>query len=419
MIKSILKTATIRQSAITFTGTVINGALGILFFIVVARELGPSGLGVLTVAIVTLTLVSDIADIGTNTGLVRFVSSSIQNDKEKAMKYLKLSLEIKLLVWLVTGTLFFLLSPFIASEIFHKRELGSPLRLVALGIGGALLFSFATSTLQALQKYFIWSVINITTNLIRLILVIALGFFVKFGVEYSLFIYILLPFLGFFIATFVLPTKNILVSKNEFRLTRELFSYNVPVAIFTIIAAFSARLDTFLTASLLSAKEVGIYGVANQPLQAIPQLISALGIVAAPKFASFTNKNQMITYLKKFQLLVLGLFLLGLLSIPVGIYLIPVMYGWEYQGAVLPFTILLVAMLIFLFSIPIHNSIFFYFGRPDIFIWVSIGHLIIIGGLGYFMISNYGVVGASMTVLTGTVFNFLAPLFWFLNKIRQ
>ena len=95
------------------------------------------------------------------------------------------------------------------------------------------------------------------------------------------------------------------------------------------------------------------------------------------------------------------------------------MFGQAYQEAVTPFIFLFIAMLVFLFSIPVHNSVIFYFSRPDVFIWVAIGHLAIIGGLGYIMISNYGVVGASITVLVGTIFNFLYPLIWMVIKLKR
>src|SRR3989344_533456 len=97
MLKSILKTATFRQSSITFTGTVLNGFLGALFYIVLARYLGPANFGLITIALTTLVLIADIADIGTNTGLVRFVSANLVNNKEKAYKFLKLALEVKLI----------------------------------------------------------------------------------------------------------------------------------------------------------------------------------------------------------------------------------------------------------------------------------------------------------------------------------
>lgn len=418
-LRSVLGTATFRQSTVSFVGTFLNGLLGALFYIVVARLLGPANFGLLTVSIVTLTLISDIADMGTNTGLIRFVSSNLVSEREKALRFLKLSLEVKIVFWIITLSFVFFFAPFIANYIFHKNELIIPFRLVSFGVGGALLFSYATASLQAFQKYFIWSLINILTNSLRLILITILGIYSIHNLENALIVYILLPFFGFFITLWILPTKKILSSKNELNLSKQLFSYNFPVAIFTIIAAFSARLDTYLSASLLPAREVGIYGVANQLVQVVPQLVAALGLVAAPKFSSFQSDKQMLIYLKKFQLLVLGLFLLGILSIPISIYLIPFILGSEYQQAITPFIFLFLAMLIFLFSVPVHNSVIFYYGRPDVFIWVSVGHLLIIAGLGYFMISNYGVLGASLTVLIGTTFNFLYPLIWLLIKLKK
>lgn len=418
MLKSILKTATFRQSQITILGTILNGALGALFYILLARFLGPADFGLFIIAVTSMVLIADIADIGTNTGLVRFVSANLATEREKAYRFLKLSLEIKLLAWVVTFLLIFFLAPTLAIQVFHKAELILPLRLVAFGVGTALLFSFATSMLQAFQKYFLWSVVNILTNLLRLVLILVLGYFLALNVESSLFVYIILPLFGFFVTLLIIPARKIFESKDEFKFSKEFFKYNIPVAIFTIIAAISARLDIFLNAALLPVREVGIYGAASQLVQVVPQLVSALGIVAAPKFASFQNLNQMLTYFKKFQLLVSGLCLLGILSIPLLVYLIPVIYGQGYQEAVIPFIFLFIAMLVFLFSVPVHISVIYYFARPAVFIWVAIGHLIIIGGLGYIMISNFGILGASITVLIGTIFNFLYPLIWLLIKLR-
>lgn len=419
MFKSLLKTATFKQSQITILGTLINGVLGALFYIVLARFLGPADFGLLTIALTTLVLIADISDIGVNTGLIRFVSSNLAENKDKAYRFLKLSLEIKLIAWVVSFLTVYFLAPFLATQVFHKEELILSLRLAAFGVGGALLFTFTTSTLQAYQRYFLWSAVNILTNSLRLFLILILGYYLLLNIENSLVVYMLLPFFGFFVALFILPTRKILRSKDEFSLSKELFKYNIPVAIFTIIAAFSARLDTYLNAILLSVREVGIYGAANQIVQIMPQLVSALGLVSAPKFASFTNNKQMLIYFKKFQIFVLGLCLLGILTIPVSSYLIPILFGQEYQEAVIPFIFLFLAMLIFLFSIPVHHSIIFYFGRPDVFIWVSIGHLLIIGVGGYLLISNFGIIGASITVLLGTTFNFLYPLIWLLIKLKK
>lgn len=419
MFKSILSTATFKQSQITILGTIINGFLGALFYILMARFLGPNNFGLLAVSIATLTLIADVADFGTNTGIVRFVSSHLTSDKEKAFRFLKLSLEVKAGVWMLVLIIGIILAPVIADKIFNKTELELPLKLTMFGVGGALLFSFATSSLQAFQKYFTWSFVNISTNFLRLIFILILFFYQQLNLTNGLFIYLLLPFFGFCLTLLFIPVKKIFIIKNEFSVAKQFFSYNFWVAMFTIIAAFSSRLDTFLSARLLTAQEIGLYSAANQLVQVVPQIVGALGVVAAPKFASFQNINQMLAYFKKFQLFVAGLTILGLLVIPISTYIIPMIYGVQYQDAVLPFIILFSAMLIFLISVPLHNSIIYFFSKPQVFVWISIGHLFVIGVFGYFLILNYGVVGAAMAVLVGTIFNLLAPLGWFLWRIKR
>lgn len=419
MFKSIVTTKTWKQSQITVPATIINGALGAFFYVLMARFLGPGDFGLLTVSVVTLTLIADMVDFGANTGLIKFVSANINSNKEKALKFLKLTLEFKIVIWLLVLIAGLYLSPFIATNIYKKIELIIPLRLVMLGVGGALLLSFASSSLQAIQKYFIWGIVNISTNLLRLFAIVFLFLSGQLNLFSGLISYILLPFFGFSLALLFLPSKQMFKAQNEFSVAKHLFRYNFGVGVFTIIAAFSARLDTFLSARLLTSFDLGIYAAANQLVQVVPQLVNALGMVAAPKFASFVNIHDMIAYLKKFQLLVLGISLVGLLIIPLLVYLIPAILGAEYQLAAGPFVILLIAMLIFLISIPIHMSIIFYFGKPDVFIWVALGHLFIIGGLGYFLISNFGVIGASIAVLFGTTFNFLTPLIWFFVRLRK
>ncbi len=419
MFGSITKTATWKQSQITVAGTVINGLLGALFYILMARFLGPSDFGLLTISVATLTLIADSVDFGTNTGLVRYISANINKDSDKALKYLKLGLEFKVAVWIIVLILGYFLSPVIAQSVFKKIELVTPLRLVMIGVGGALLLSFATASLQAYQKYYIWSLINISTNFMRLVVIFLLFYFGYLNLFSIFFAYILLPFFGFCLSLLFLPYKSMFNVKNEFSVANELIKYNLWVGLFTIIAAISSRLDTFISARLLSNFDLGIYGSANQLVQIVPQMVGALGIVAAPKFASFANKHDMIKYLKKFQLLVLGLSVLGLLAIPLSFFLIPLIYGTQYQSAILPFIILLIAMLVFLISVPIHNSIIYYYAKPNVFVWVSIGHLILMAGFGYILISKLGVTGAAFSVLIGMLFNFLIPLGWLLNKIRK
>ena len=200
MLKSILSTATFKQSQITIIATIINGFLGLVFFITIARNIGAVNLGILTICITTLTLIADIADFGTNTGIVRFVSSNLVSNKDKAYKFLKLALEVKLFIWILVLLIGFFIAPLLAEIVFNKPELILPLRLTLVGVGGALLFSYATASLQAFQNYLSWGGINIATNFLRLLLIFILLYTTQISLINSLLIYITLPFFGSFLA---------------------------------------------------------------------------------------------------------------------------------------------------------------------------------------------------------------------------
>lgn len=419
MLESILKTSIFRQSTITTSGTIITGFLGALFFIILARNLGPADFGIMMIAVTTAVLVADVTDIGINTGVVRFVSKALTSSKVDAFEYLKLGLIVKLIVWVIVLAGGLLLAPYASIYLFDKSELIEPLKISLIGVGGISLLFISIATLQAFQRFFIYSLIQVFTNFVR---ILGLSFLIYGGIlslKSSMLVYTLVPFVGFFMALRFLPIKSIMIAKWNFKKLYEMLSFNKWVAIFTVIAAVSSKMDTFLSARLLNTFDIGVYAAANQLAVIVPQIVSGLGAVAAPKFASFQDKNIMLAFFKKLQLFVLGISIIGLLVIPLSFYIIPLIYGIQYQDSVIAFIILFLAMLIFLISLPVHLSIIYYFSRPDIFVWVSVGHLIIMIGAGFVMISNFGILGAASAVLIGNLFNFILPLCWFLKRIRK
>lgn len=417
-LKSAFSTATFRQSAITFSGTAVNGFLGALFYILSARFLGPGVFGILSISIAILALIADIGNLGVNTGLVRFVSENFKKDPAKANRILKLGLEIKIFVSFGVLFLGYFLAPVIANFFFVKPEMVLPLRLSFVGVGTTLLFSFTTSNLQAFQRFVSWSVIQIITNLLRLLAVILFFLVGILDINTTMFAYILTPLLGFLISFTFIPDSFLKV-KNEWSVKNEFFNYNKWVAIFTAVSAVTSRLDTFISGRLLSANDVGIYSAANQLVQIFPQVITAISTVISPKMASMGNLGSLISYFKKTQVLVLGIAFLVILSLPLSFWIIPFLYGSEYAGSINVFIVLVFGMLFFLIAIPSHNAIIYYFSKPSFFLWLSLGHLAIVALIGWNLISSYGLMGAAITVLLGNFFNFIIPLIWFVYKIRD
>ena len=415
---SVFSTTTFKQTSITFSGTIINGLLGALFYILTARFLGPAAFGLMSVAVTTLTLVADIGDLGSNTGIVNFIPRYLNEDKTKALRFLKLGLEVKLFVALTVFILGWFLSPYISSEILLKPELSVPLKIVFSGVGFSLLFSFIISTLQAFQRFWSWSILQIATNSLRVILVLSLIYLGSFTLNNNLLIYIVVPFIGFTAGLLLIPRQFLSVT-SEKDVAKEFFKYNKWVALFTIIAAIGARIDTYISARLLTSTQLGFYSASLQLVQVVPQIVVSIHTVVAPKMASMGKIEELVKYIKKTQIMVLGLAGLGLLSIPLVILLIPILYGPEYVPTIPIFVVHLFAMLVFLISVPVHMAIFYYFSYPKLFFWLSFVQLILVSSLSFFLIPEIGVIGAALAVLVGQVFNFTVPLIWLLKRINQ
>ncbi len=416
-IKNILQTTTLRHFSITTVGTAANGLLGLLFYIIVARSLGPASYGILAVAISAVAVIADVADLGVDTTLLRFVSKYRAEDPHTALKFVKLGLKFKLIVWIVLLITGWMIVPQIAQFVFLKPELTFPLRLSLIGAGGAMVFSLVTHAIQAYEKFWVWSFVNIGSNAIRLLAIVLLVVFGFLDTSSALLVYIAIPFAGFFIALFFLP-KFLFIKKTS-SVSEEFIRYSKWVALVGILSATAARLDTFISARLLSVADVGIYSAAVQLSIIVPQLVFALATVVAPKLSGMNTPEKAIAYLKKTQILVTAMFIAGLLISPAAFLVIPVIYGQSYTAAVIPFMVLFAGQLIFLLALPVHQSIYYYFSKPNIFSYVSAGQLVITAVVGWLLISSYGILGAALTVLVNNLFGFIIPGFWVIYQFKK
>lgn len=417
-IKNIISSNTFKQTLVTSGGTIISGVLGMFFYILVARYLGPSSFGIFSVATTAMALIASVANIGIDTGLVRFVGKYYGDDKTLAFRFLKMGLILKILTSLIVLSLGWVLVPSLSKLIFGRPEFIFPLRLSLVGATSALLFSFVSSALQAIQKFLVWSWLGIASNVLRLVATIVVFSLGVLTINSSLAIYIIFPFFGFVIGLLFLP--KFWKVTNEKQVLSEFLHYNKWIALFTLLVAFSSRLDTFIAAKLLSLTDLGIYSVAVTLASVIPSIILALATVVAPKLASYTDDKETFAYLKKLQYFVFGLAFAGILiGIPLTYLFVPYLYGASYLASVYPLAILIVAQALFLISIPAHTSVLYYFSYPMLFVYMGLVNLLIITIGGWYMVSSFGYMGAAYTVLIGNVFNFIIPFVWTLKKFKK
>lgn len=96
---SLLKTHTIRQSAITSISTFISAGLGAVFYLLLARFLGPHEYGLFSLSLTLLMLLVTISDVGMAQGLIRFIGEKRNSDGY--LPFASLALRTKILMGLL------------------------------------------------------------------------------------------------------------------------------------------------------------------------------------------------------------------------------------------------------------------------------------------------------------------------------
>jgi len=393
LVKSLLQTATIRQTLVTMSATAANGLLAMVFYVFLARSITPSEYGIFTILVATVALFSTVLDFGTDKGVVKFIS------KGDYVAKTALLFKFVMVVLVIAATSLF--SKLISSLLFGSSNQSVIIPWIGLCLSGYLFFNTSQSLLQAKEKFVWWSFSLAGSNFLRLLIFSLLVFVFNKSNIYSAAFSFALPPIILFIASFLPLKLNYLKAKLSINKLQELLTFNSWVAGFSIISALASRLDTFISVRYLNLADVGIYGLAGQAVQFLPQAVMALGVVTAPKFANFGSETANRQYVSKSILLTAGMaFASALVIIPVALIIFSAS-GHSYMSGFGTFLILLLSQLVFLFMTPIRDSLMYYYSRPDLFFWTAIAQILVVTIFSVILIPRYGIAGSAIANLSG------------------
>lgn len=376
-----------------FFGEIIGRLAKIAIVIYAARVLGVENWGVFSYTITVAAVFMIFSDIGLNAILTRETSKN----PELREKYLSTALFIKIALLVFSASLIIFVAP-----NFTKLEQAKPLLLLA-----ALLFiidnlrEFGFSVNRALEKMEQEAFVKILINF----LMTALGFFflIKFTSPSSLLIaYIIASFIGFLLILWFLRNyfKNLIHHFNK-KLIKPILSSAWPFALFGLLSTIMINTDILMLGWFKTAKDVGLYSIAQKPIQIfyiIPILITTAAFPAIAKLAQKDDtrlRNIMEKSISFLLMIGLPIFAGGLI---LGKEIITVLFGNEYLLATAPFKILLITILIF-FPITLINYAIFAYDKQK-----SIVKFLVVGALGnialnYLLIPNYGIIGAAIATV--------------------
>lgn len=198
-----------------------------------------------------------------------------------------------------------------------------------------------------------------------------------------------------------------------------------PLGITSLIISFNTNLPKYLLDIFFGVEEVGIFSALYYILIASNLLITPIALLAGPKIArTFYTQNNKVFLTLITRLLMISTVLFSIIIIPIifrGDFILKLLYGNEY---VMYNNIFLLISLSLLFSFYNAFLSLTTIATRSIRIQPAVNSTVTVVTLffGYFLISNYGLLGAAITLLISRgiqtiLYSFL--LYYILKKKRK
>jgi O-antigen/teichoic acid export membrane protein len=165
-----------KGGGISFAGKLFEYVIRFVFSILVARTIGAQQFGLYTLGVTVAEIVTLLALLGLQTGMVRYLPIALRRRDEASMwGIIQVGAAVPALLGLILAGIMFLLAEPLANQLFHAPSLAPLLRLVALVIPlDALSFIAFTVILSFKQLQYSTLANNVVLPLVKLFLTIGL-----------------------------------------------------------------------------------------------------------------------------------------------------------------------------------------------------------------------------------------------------
>jgi O-antigen/teichoic acid export membrane protein len=414
-----------RGGALNLLGVVVSGSMQLVLTVVVARGVGASGTGAFFEAVALFTILSNVGELGADTGLVKMLPRyRALNRNQDLGTVVQIALWPVILFGIGMGAATWLLAPELTSLLSHAQhgaQVESYLRTFApfIPLGAITTVVLAGTRGMGTMAPFVM-VQNVFLPAIRPVLIaaalylglgtlaVALGWAAPVGAAF------LLGML--FLLRLVVRARKAdpgLSPGNTRDITREFWSFAGPRALAAVFGITITWLDVLLVGAFMhSTQQAGIYAAASRLSVLGASMLSAVGMAIAPQVSELATLGKMREAEKLFQV---GTWWLMALTWPVYItlaifapFLLEV-YGHRFAAGTAALMILCLAQL---FNLGTGNVtiVLLMVGKSSWNMYNAAGSLAVNIALNIVLIPRLGITGAAIAWAASIVCNNLAAL---------
>jgi len=332
----------LRQGFGVFVTRIWTAAASLIMGVVIARAFGADGKGVASLILLLPTLLGTFGNAGLHVANVYFYGKRNAKLADLAANSLWVSLILGLLVCGVSVALY----PLVGSRFFTEVPPGY-LLTIALLTPALLLYSYFGSLLLATKRVFAFNAVNLAQTTIQLVVVLVAIYGFDAGIESVVYGLVFNLVLGAVVNFYLIFKQSHFGWRFNRALFGESFRYGLKGYLANALQFLNYRSDVLLVSYLLGTVAVGWYSVAVSFAEILWYVPTALGTILFPVVATSTIAVANTTTARVSRQTVLLMTIASAIVALASPWLIPKVFGAEFEPAVNALLVLLPGVLIF------------------------------------------------------------------------
>lgn len=389
--------------------------------VLIARGLGPSGIGKYALILSVSGVAASLSDLGIGQTAIRFASrAAATQDTYGQMAVLRWAFRLRIVFSLTVTCVLILLAPYV-SALWKSPDLTPLIRIGLLGGIFAALASIPSVYFQSLKQFGRNATINVAQTLIALLGIALLAMLGLWSVLNVVVVTVIAGAVGAMIFLLSIPRLALVGRGRVPTSIREVFRkiWKNPLSdhgepalqqddtpttfarfnlVSTVIVLVILRLDVWLMGIFLNDTDVGIYNIATRFSTPMAMLLTAIGGALWPRASSRMELDDIRELMFKTLRLsgVLG-FLATIYAVFVPI-LAPLFFGKEFEGSTLLGQILCLRYAFAIVIAPI-GVIGYSLGMVRVYWLVNLVQLAAVASINILFLSVLGPLAAALALL--------------------
>jgi stage V sporulation protein B len=406
-----------------FWGLAISTIISAVGVILVARLLSPSEYGIYTIALTAPTLIMIFRDWGVNTAMIKYVAQYNSENKPSNVKSILIAgLIFELALGLSLSFISFVLSGFLATNIFQRPDIKPLIEIASFTILAGALLTAAQSTFTGVEKMELNSITMIGQSTLKIVLVLILiivglgtfGAILGNTIAYLIIglASILMIYLALYKKLHKLNDDKLEIVKN----IKTMFKYGLPLSISTIIAGFLAQFYNFLVIIYSTDLLIGNYAVATNFAVLITFFATPITTILFPAFSKLDPQREKETLTNVFQF---SIKYAALLVVPAATAIIALsqpaiatLFGEKYTAAPTFLALLAVTYLFTAFGNLSLGNLINSQGKTQVNLLLTLVTSATGFPLSLLLIPRFGIIGLIITTITAGIPSLIIALYW-------